>query len=187
MVNPLSYVFYYFQKLWYITIVLRDKIKIYERGYWSWKRCLNCWRNITLFTEKAGAEESWWQTEIFRTMISRDCFTELTAMQSLLLCGSSFIRQRTVPLCFKKNNDRQKAAFSALLFCRVFLYNSHINLKSEREVFCHTERSRHVVKAEGTEQMSFQTNAPSHFFVIKAEKFGDGIFSALCSASWTTP
>ena len=27
MVNPLSYVFYYFQKLWYITIVLRDKIK----------------------------------------------------------------------------------------------------------------------------------------------------------------
>ena len=32
MINPLSYVFYYFQKLWYITIVLRDKIKNMKEG-----------------------------------------------------------------------------------------------------------------------------------------------------------
>ena len=32
MVNPLSYVFYYFQKQWYITIVLRDKIKNMKEG-----------------------------------------------------------------------------------------------------------------------------------------------------------
>ncbi len=31
IINPLSYVFYYFQKLWYITIVLRDKIKYFMK------------------------------------------------------------------------------------------------------------------------------------------------------------